>query len=138
MSDSIHKPDSEYKAPGPVRRREKSASSKPGPLVTNRSGPQEPFPGIPGFTGQSGSDFVDIDLLPRDVGWLLFGVGFAGVVAPGIFGLPFMVGGGMILWPKACQGLIELLGGDSTKTMNAGARQIHRFLSDLEKRYPYK
>ena len=78
-----------------------------------------------------------IEELPRDVGWMLFGVGFAGFVAPGIFGLPFMVAGGMILWPKTTKRLQNLLVRPSaTKTEVAGMKQIVRFLDDLERRYP--
>ncbi len=78
-----------------------------------------------------------IQQLPRDVGWMLFGVGFAGFVAPGIFGLPFMVAGGMILWPKTANRLQGLLAKDSPqKTMAPGMKQIIRFLDDLERRYP--
>lgn len=75
--------------------------------------------------------------LPRDVGWMLFGVGFAGFVAPGIFGLPFMAAGGLILWPKTTHRLQGLLGRKAPeKTIATGMRQIERFLDDLERRYP--
>ena len=75
--------------------------------------------------------------LPRDVGWMLFGVGFAGFVAPGIFGLPFMAAGGLILWPKTTHRLQGLLGKKAPeKTIATGMRQIERFLDDLERRYP--
>ena len=78
-----------------------------------------------------------IEKLPRDVGWMLFGVGFAGFVAPGIFGLPFMVAGGLILWPKTTNRLQSLLIRRSPqKTMAPGMKQIIRFLDDLERRYP--
>ena len=75
--------------------------------------------------------------LPRDVGWMLFGVGFAGFVAPGIIGLPFMVAGGLILWPKTTHRMQGMLGnGASNKALEAGMKQVTRFLDDLEKRYP--
>jgi hypothetical protein len=78
-----------------------------------------------------------IGKLPRDVGWMLFGVGFAGFVAPGIFGLPFMAAGGMILWPKTTRRLQGLLGKKAPeKSIATGMKQIERFLDDLERRYP--
>lgn len=77
-----------------------------------------------------------IEQLPRDVGWMLFGVGFAGFVAPGIFGLPFMVAGGMILWPKTTGRLQNLLGKPADPAAAPGMKQITRFLDDLERRYP--
>ena len=78
-----------------------------------------------------------IEKLPRDVGWMLFGVGFVGFVAPGIFGLPFMAAGGMILWPKTTHRVQRLLGKQQPeKSVAPGMKQIVRFLDDLERRYP--
>ncbi|MBS1212750.1 MAG: hypothetical protein H6R26_1367 [Proteobacteria bacterium] len=78
-----------------------------------------------------------LERLPRDVGWMLFGVGFAGFVAPGVFGLPFMVAGGMILWPKTTERLQRLAGLRSGQdAASPGMKQIGRFLDDLERRYP--
>jgi hypothetical protein len=78
-----------------------------------------------------------IGQLPRDVGWMLFGVGFAGFVAPGIFGLPFMAAGGLILWPKATRRLQGLLGKRMPETsIAAGMKPVERFIDDLERRYP--
>lgn len=75
--------------------------------------------------------------LPRDVGWMLFGVGFAGFVAPGIFGLPFMVAGGMILWPQTASRVQSMIGVRSqSPAAKAGMKQIARFLDDLERRFP--
>lgn len=80
-----------------------------------------------------------IQRMPGDVGWMLFGVGFAGFVAPGVFGLPFMVAGGMILWPKTTQKLQKLFGKPAAGPADApGTKQILRFLDDLERRYPPK
>jgi len=92
--------------------------------------------GIPSQSGPDHPQLERIEQLPRDVGWLLFGVGFAGFVAPGVFGLPFMVAGGMILWPRTTSRLHGLLGKRSPQTTNAGIKQIWRFLDDLERRYP--
>ncbi len=78
-----------------------------------------------------------IEKLPRDVGWMLFGVGFAGFVAPGIFGLPFMAAGGMILWPNTVHRLQRLMGKQPhEKSLAPGMKQVMRFLDDLERRYP--
>jgi hypothetical protein len=78
-----------------------------------------------------------ISKLPRDVGWMLFGVGFAGFVAPGIFGLPFMAAGGLILWPRTTRRLQGFLGKKAPeKAMSIGMKQIVRFIDDLDRRYP--
>ena len=140
MSDAMHNPDSENRllalGIGTKRRNDSPTvgfKADIGTQLRNRINPS-------GTRSQSGpeiSDFVDIGQLPRDVGWLLFGVGFAGFVAPGVFGLPFMVGGGMILWPKTTRRLYGLLGDEPPKAMNTGVKQILRFLNDLEKRYPH-
>jgi hypothetical protein len=75
--------------------------------------------------------------LPRDVGWMLFGVGFAGFVAPGIFGLPFMMAGGMILWPQTASRVQSMIGfRPQSPAARAGMKQIARFLDDLERRFP--
>ncbi|WP_052808284.1 hypothetical protein [Methyloterricola oryzae] len=75
--------------------------------------------------------------LPRDVGWMLFGVGFAGFVAPGIFGLPFMVAGGVILWPQTASRVQSMIGfRPQSPAAKAGMKQISRFLDDLERRFP--
>ena len=137
MSDSIRNTVSEKKALNPIsRRRTRAASPGVEQVYYERSEDESIDSGMQGRAGPGRSDFVDIEQLPRDVGWLLFGVGFAGVVAPGVFGLPFMIGGGMILWPRTSQRLFDLLAGGSPKTMNAGIKQVYRFLDDLEKRYP--
>ena len=91
-----------------------------------------------GAVSESVAPLIDrIEKLPRDVGWMLFGVGFVGFVAPGIFGLPFMAAGGLILWPKTARRLQNVLGRKAPeKTMTIGMRQIERFLDDLERRFP--
>jgi hypothetical protein len=77
---------------------------------------------------------------------MLFGVGLAGFVAPAIFGLPFMVAGGMILCPKNTQRLHKLIDkSDSNPALPAvGIKQvslfndgfINRYIDDLERPYP--
>lgn len=137
MSDAIHNPKSQHDAPiARTKRRAGSPSARFEPVIRTQTEGGRIRSGVQSQSGPDRSNFVDIEQLPRDVGWLLFGVGFAGFVAPGVFGLPFMVAGGMILWPKTTQRLHGLLGGGSPEMMNAGINQVLRFLDDLEKRYP--
>lgn len=82
------------------------------------------------------ADLPRLEALPKDVGWLLLGVGFAGFVAPGIFGLPFMVAGGLILWPKGAGRIQQRLARRHPKAYTAGMKQVGRFLNDLDRRYP--
>lgn len=137
MSDVIHYPVSKHRSTSRRTGRRADSSS-----VRVEPGPRTDIVGetlcssVQSHSEPDGANFVNIEQLPRDVGWLLFGVGFAGFVAPGVFGLPFMVGGGMILWPKTTRHLFGLLGGGSLETMTPGIKQVLRFLEDLEKRYP--
>ncbi|MFO1419053.1 MAG: hypothetical protein U1E83_10340 [Methylotetracoccus sp.] len=74
--------------------------------------------------------------LPQDVGWLLVTAGAVGVVMPGVLGLPFLVLGGLILWPKTNRRAERWLEGHAPKLFQGSMRQISRFLDDLERRYP--
>ncbi len=77
-----------------------------------------------------------VEKMPRDVGVMLLTVGLAGVILPGIIGLPFMLAGGIILMPKTTQKLKKKLGVDNTPHGEFADRQINRFLDDLDRRYP--
>ncbi|MGH8551106.1 MAG: hypothetical protein ACRERU_21380 [Methylococcales bacterium] len=137
MSDAIDNPISEHLVP--VARTRRRADSPPAgfePELRTKTNGGRIRSGVQSHSGQDRLNFIGIEQLPRDVGWMLFGVGFAGVIAPGVFGLPFMVAGGMILWPKTTQRLHGLLGAGSPEMMNAGINQVLRFLDDLERRYP--
>ena len=77
-----------------------------------------------------------IEKLPRDMGWLLFTAGVVGMVMPGVLGTPFLVLGGLMLWPWTNRRAERWLAGHSPKAFKGSMRQINRFLDDLEKRYP--
>lgn len=78
-----------------------------------------------------------IKKLPHDVGWLLFTAGVVGMIMPGVLGTPFLVLGGLMLWPRTSQRAEHwLAGGHGSGTFKGSARQINRFLDDLERRYP--
>ncbi|MEY4194916.1 MAG: hypothetical protein RLZZ226_1284 [Pseudomonadota bacterium] len=112
--------------------------------------PQNPFPRMPlGGTGSHPPEVrpspptqeeilqARVEQMPRDVGAMLLTVGFAGFVLPGIVGLPFLLAGGVILMPKTTQKLKKKLGMEDDSPHNEfAARQINRFLDDLDRRYP--
>lgn len=77
-----------------------------------------------------------IQALPHDVGWLLVTAGIVGVVMPGVLGMPFLVLGGLVLWPGTNKRAERWLEGHSPKLFKGSMRQISRFLDDLERRYP--
>lgn len=77
-----------------------------------------------------------IESMPRDVGVMLLGVGFAGFVLPGIFGLPFLLAGGVILMPETTRKIKRKFGMEKPGHTDFADKQINRFLDDLDKRYP--
>lgn len=79
-----------------------------------------------------------IEALPRDVGWMLFSVGVAGFILPGIVGFPFMIAGGLILWPKSEQRILKWAEKSPKGMLRGGIKQVVRYVDDLERRYPLK
>jgi hypothetical protein len=67
---------------------------------------------------------------------LLLVAGFGGLMFPGPFGTPFLVLGGVVLWPKAFGKVENYLRKRYPKLHHSGFRQINRFLDDLDRRYP--
>lgn len=77
-----------------------------------------------------------LERLPPEIGVLLIVVGTAGVLLPGPVGSPFLVAGGVALWPSAFQKTEDWLQRVAPGLYDEGIRQMERFLADLERRYP--
>jgi hypothetical protein len=77
-----------------------------------------------------------LDKLPPEIGVLLIVLGTAGVLLPGPVGSPFLVAGGVALWPSAFQKAEDWLQRVAPRLYDEGIRQMERFLADLERRYP--
>jgi hypothetical protein len=77
-----------------------------------------------------------LEKLPPEIGVLLVVVGVAGVLLPGPVGSPFLVAGGLALWPSGFQKLEDWMQKVSPRLYEEGIRQLERYLSDLERRYP--
>ena len=77
-----------------------------------------------------------IRALPKEVGALLVVAGIGGVLLPGPVGTPFLIVGGVILWPKAFERVELFFKKRFPKTHHQSVRQIKRFLHDLDRRYP--
>ncbi|MGP0066323.1 MAG: hypothetical protein ACLQGP_22305 [Isosphaeraceae bacterium] len=74
--------------------------------------------------------------LPPEIGVLLIVVGTAGVLLPGPVGSPFLVAGGLALWPSGFRKVERWFMKVAPRMYDTGIRQIEHFLSDLERRYP--
>src|SRR5271170_3295942 len=74
--------------------------------------------------------------LPKELGVMLITAGIVGFVLPGP-GTPAIIAGGLVLWPNAFGKLETWLEQAHPRVHKKGMQQINRFLSDLQKRYPY-
>jgi hypothetical protein len=77
-----------------------------------------------------------IGVLPKEVGVLLIVAGVGGMLLPGPVGSPFLLLGAVTLWPRAFMRLEIWFHRQFPKMHHTGTRQIHRFLADLDRRYP--
>jgi hypothetical protein len=77
-----------------------------------------------------------IEQLPRDVGWLLIGVGVLGLVLPGVIGFPFVIAGTLVVSARRPMRLTRWIGRNPPELVQRGLRQVGRMLDDLETRYP--
>jgi hypothetical protein len=77
-----------------------------------------------------------IEKMPREVGVLLIVAGVGGMLLPGPVGSPFLILGGVILWPRAFRRVESWFETHFPRTHHQSMRQIVRFLDDLERRYP--
>src|SRR4051812_22208841 len=72
-----------------------------------------------------------IGALPREVGVLLVVAGLGGILLPGPIGSPFLLLGGVTLWPRMFARLEASFQRRFPKIHRQGSRQIKRFLADL-------
>ena len=72
---------------------------------------------------------------PRELGVMLVSAGLIGAVLPGP-GVPALVVGGLILWPKGFGKAEQWLRRRFPEAHRKGIGHINRFLTDLERRYP--
>lgn len=77
-----------------------------------------------------------IEQLPKEVGLLLVVAGVGGLLLPGPVGSPFLILGGLVLWPSAFRRVEDGFVRRFPKLHRQSVRQIARFLDDLDRRYP--
>jgi hypothetical protein len=98
--------------------------------------------GVPGvrFSGEPSENGV-ANLsgpgLPKELGVLLIVGGIGGLLLPGPVGSPFLILGGVILWPSAFRRVESCFGKRFPRLHQQGMLQIARFVTDLERRYPW-
>jgi hypothetical protein len=79
---------------------------------------------------------VRIEKLPKEAGLFLLLIGIGGLLLPGPVGTPFIVLSGLVFFPKAFRRVDECLVKRFPKSHRQGMKQVGRFVSDLERRYP--
>jgi len=74
--------------------------------------------------------------MPKEVGVLLIVAGIGGLLLPGPVGSPFVILGGVILWPSVFERVEIAFANRFPRVHRQSVRQIGRFLTDLDRRYP--
>jgi hypothetical protein len=85
----------------------------------------------------NGQQDVRIEALPRELGVLLVVAGIWGLLLPGPVGTPFVIVGGVILWPAAFRRVENCFEKHFPRVHHLGMGQLKRFLADLDRRYPW-
>jgi hypothetical protein len=88
------------------------------------------------LTSEEEAELRRIKDLPKEVGVMLMTVGVLGLALPGVVGAPAMIAGGLVLWPKAFDKVENWFEHKFPKVHKQSLYQIHRYLNDLESRYP--
>jgi hypothetical protein len=88
------------------------------------------------LTNEEEAELRRIKDLPKEVGVMLMTVGVLGLALPGVVGAPAMIAGGLVLWPKAFGKVENWFESKFPKVHKQSLHQIHRYLNDLESRYP--
>jgi hypothetical protein len=109
-----------------MRRKSKTASEAPLSDNDQPSGTEAKVP----------DDLPEIRALPREVGVLLMIVGIGGLLTPGPVGSPFLIMGGVVLWPRLFARVESAFERKFPTAHRQSMKQLHRFINDLERRYP--
>jgi hypothetical protein len=99
---------------------------------------QTHYPGPAGTEPAPEPDVYESKLkaLPPEIGSLLIIIGVAGLLLPGPVGTPFVIAGGISIWPVSF-GKVDAWFHRRFPTMyRKGMTQVERFVDDLDHRYP--
>jgi hypothetical protein len=100
------------------------------------------YPASPGTSTRDLAPPVDpafehrLERLPPEIGVLLVVIGVAGIMLPGPVGSPFVLAGGLVLWPKGFGRVERWFERRFPRMHREGVSQIDRYLDDLERRFP--
>jgi hypothetical protein len=92
---------------------------------------------VSGQASENGETIPAIQGLPKELGVLLVVSGIGGLLLPGPVGTPFLILGGVILWPAAFQRVESCFEKRFPRLHRQGMTQVARFVRDLERRYPW-
>lgn len=108
-----------------------------GPAPTPDGGPTDPTPPpVPADADADAALVRKLKEMPREVGVMLMTVGVLGWVLPGMVGVPALMAGGLVLWPRKFSRLESWFEGRFPTVHHQSLQQIGRYLDDLERRYP--
>ena len=88
------------------------------------------------LTSEEEAELRRIKDLPKEVGVMLMTVGVLGLALPGVVGAPCNDRGRPGPWPKAFGKVENWFQSKFPKVHKQSLHQIHRYLNDLESRYP--
>jgi len=74
--------------------------------------------------------------IPKEAGLFLMLIGIGGILLPGPVGTPFLLLGGAVFFPKIFRKLDEGIQARFPESYRQGMKPVHRFVNDLERRYP--
>jgi hypothetical protein len=117
----------EYERPDPESIEEREGSG-------SQAGPEEE--GCTPLGIDDEAELKRIEDLPKEVGVMLLTVGVLGFALPGVVGTPAIIAGGLVLWPRAFGKVENWFERKFPQVHKQSLYQIHRYLNDLEDRYP--
>jgi len=88
------------------------------------------------FDAQGDIDVARLKTLPKEIGAFLVAIGVAGLLIPGPIGTPFLLMGGVVLWPRGFERLDLAFQRRFPSAHRQSARWLHRYITDIERRYP--
>jgi hypothetical protein len=92
---------------------------------------------VSGQPSENGKASIPSTVVPKELGVLLVVGGIGGLLLPGPVGSPFLILGGVILWPAAFRRVESCFEKRFPRLHKQGMMQVARFVTDLERRYPW-